>query len=158
MAARKKATKKSSGKKTKPARRAAGKKAATKLKSAKKKAPSKTAAKKVTAPATKVAPAKPTPSPVSMSAPKPVPKGVAPRPTPPPVATGSIAADEVNLGHLMALRPRIHVGFRPSAFGEAKLALADARYATIQDAARAVAEKAIEISNESGGQDPFVRR
>ncbi|MGH9888349.1 MAG: hypothetical protein ACREBE_22635, partial [bacterium] len=74
---------------------------------------------------------------------------------PPQVATGSIAADEVNLGHVMALRPRIHVGFKPSAFGQAKLALVDARYATIEEAARAVAEKAIEISNESPGRDPF---
>jgi hypothetical protein len=58
----------------------------------------------------------------------------------------------------MALRPRVHVGFKPSAFGEAKRALADSRYATIEEAARAVAEKAIEISNQSSPKSPFSRR
>ena len=80
-------------------------------------------------------------------------------PAPPlPAATGTVIADEVVLGHVMALRPRIHVGFKPSAFSDAKRALAEARYATIEEAARAVAEKAIEISNDSSRQDPFSRR
>lgn len=58
----------------------------------------------------------------------------------------------------MGLRPRIHVGFKRSAFADAKRALADARYATIEEAARSVAEKAIEISNDSSHKDPFSRR
>jgi hypothetical protein len=64
----------------------------------------------------------------------------------------------VLLGHVMALRPRIHVGFKPSAFADAKRALADARYASLEEAARAVVEKAIEISNASPHQSPFSRR
>jgi hypothetical protein len=52
----------------------------------------------------------------------------------------------------MALRPRVHVGFKPSAFADAKRALADERYATIELAARAVAEKAIELTNAPRGK------
>jgi len=81
-----------------------------------------------------------------------------PRPAP-PVQTalplgGGISAADVNLGHVAALRPRTHTGFKPEAFQEAKRALVDVRYATIEEAARAVAEKAVELSNESG-PDPF---
>jgi len=56
----------------------------------------------------------------------------------------------VNLGHVAALRPRTHTGFKPEAFQDAKRALVGVRYATIEEAARAVAEKAVELSNESG--------
>ena len=77
---------------------------------------------------------------------------------PSPVPAGTVTADEVLLGHVMGLRPRIHVGFKQSAFADAKRALAEARYASIDEAARAVAEKAIEISNESSRKDPFSRR
>ena len=48
--------------------------------------------------------------------------------------------------------------FKPTAFVEAKRALAENRYATIEAAARAVAEKAIEISNEFSPPSPFERR
>jgi hypothetical protein len=67
-----------------------------------------------------------------------------------------VSAEQVTLGHVMSLRPRIHVGFKPSAFADAKRALADAGFASIEEAARAVSAKAIEISNEA--QDPFSRR
>jgi hypothetical protein len=62
----------------------------------------------------------------------------------------------VTLASVMSLRPRIHVGFKPSAFADAKRALAEERFASIEDAARAVATKAIEISNDPR-QDPFGR-
>ena len=61
-----------------------------------------------------------------------------------------ITAADVNLGHIAGLKPRTHTGFKPEAFQEAKRALADARYSTIEEAARAVAEKATELSNDSG--------
>ncbi|HTO52571.1 MAG TPA: hypothetical protein VMR50_04220 [Myxococcota bacterium] len=72
--------------------------------------------------------------------------------TPPPTipAGGGVSAAEVNLGHIVALRPRTHTGFKPESFQEAKRALADQRFASIEEAARAVAEKAVELSNESG--------
>ena len=44
-----------------------------------------------------------------------------------------------------------HAGFKPEAFMEAKRALADRSFASIEDAARAVADKAVELSNEDGG-------
>jgi len=76
----------------------------------------------------------------------------------PPVPQNDITVAAVSLGHVMALRPRIHVGFKPSAFMDAKRALVDSRYASIEEAARAVARKAIEISNDSPLPDPFARR
>ncbi len=87
-------------------------------------------------------------------APKPAaPKAVQPALVPPPGApAGSVSAAEVNMGHVMALQT--HTGFKMEAFTEAKRALADRRFASIDDAARAVAEKAVELSNDAGG-DPF---
>jgi hypothetical protein len=76
-------------------------------------------------------------------------------PAAPVAREGKFTSEDVNLGHLMELR--LHVGFKATAFGDAKRALADERYATIDDAARAVAETAIEISNDSSGRDPFER-
>ena len=145
MAERKKRTKKAKASKTK-GRPVAKKPSLPKKKSApKKKGPAKKPAS-VAAPPKQAIPVKLTPKPVGPPAP------------PAPAPAGGVIADEVVLGHVMALRPRIHVGFKPSAFSDAKRALADARYATIEEAARAVAEKAIEISNDSSRQNPFSRR
>lgn len=137
MAARKKVVKRKAGaapakKKASPARKAAA--------PAKKKAAAP--AKKKAAVAAKAKPAA-TPKPVA---------------APPPAAAGAISADAVLLGHVMGLRPRVHVGFKPSAFADAKRALAGERYATLEAAARAVAEKAIELSNEFSPGSPFSRR
>jgi hypothetical protein len=136
------------------------KKSAPKKSGAKKPAPKK-AGKKKAAAAKKKAAAKPAPKP--KAAPKPVttpptaPKAAPVRvPTPAPAApaTGGVSAADVNLGHVVALRPRTHTGFKPEAFAEAKRALSDQRFPTIEEATRAVAEKAVELSNESG-PDPF---
>ena len=150
------AKKKSPAKKKAPARKAAPKKAAKKSAAPKKAAPKK--AVKKAAPAQKKAAPK-------SAAPKQMPSAkrvratppTAPKPAPAPSFEGGISAADVNLGHIAALRPRTHTGFRPEAFQEAKRALADARYPTIEDAARAVAEKAVELSNQGGGHghDPF---
>ena len=152
MAARKKTAKKAAAKPTRA--RKLSKSAAPAKKKAAAPARKKTPAKKPAARASKpkaAAATKPAPKPVVAPAPA--------RPAAPaPHAAGTVSAEEVSLGHVMALRPRVHVGFKPSAFGDAKRALADERYATIQDAARAVVEKAIEISNESPSRSPFSRR
>jgi hypothetical protein len=152
MAERKKSAKKKAPAKKAKARPAAGKSSAPAKKktAARKKSP----ARKPASEATRKKPA---------SAAKPAPKAVtAPAPRtaapPPPAPAGTVGADEVLLGHVMALRPRIHVGFKPSAFADAKRALVEERYASIETAARAVADKAIEISNASSRQDPFSRR
>jgi hypothetical protein len=147
MAARKKKAKKTPAKKKVGARKVskaaapARKKAAPRKKAAVKKPPSRAARK---APAAKPAP-KPT------AAESPAKKAAAP-------PAGTFATDAVLLSHVMALRPRVHVGFKPSAFADAKRSLADRRYATIEEATRAVVEKAIEISNEFSPGSPFGRR
>lgn len=167
MAAGKKTTGKKkagkSGKAGKPApKKSGGKK---KVATAPKKSPAKPVAAKAPA-----APAKPAASPVPPAAlaPAPSPKPPAPRPvapmkplpsTPPRPAArpgGGAAAADVNLGHILALRPRAHAGFKPEAFQEAKRLLANETYATIEEAARAVAEKAVELSNKSG-PTPFPK-
>jgi hypothetical protein len=70
------------------------------------------------------------------------------RPTasPAPTGGGTVLAAEVHLGHFFALRPRVETSFRPDDLRRAKQALAEERYRTIEDAARAVAEKALELA------------
>lgn len=77
-----------------------------------------------------------------------------------PVAkTGpSVSAQQVNLGHVFALRPRVNTGFSPEAFREAVRVLTDERYATLEEATRAVAARAVELSNSGPGGSPFQRR
>jgi hypothetical protein len=69
-----------------------------------------------------------------------------------------VTVQDVNLGHIFALRPRVQGGFNPEAFRDARRALAEEKYASLADAARAVAEKAVELSNAGPGRDPFQRR
>jgi hypothetical protein len=160
MAARKKIAKKTpakpSGKVTRAAapakKRASGKKAPAKKPASRAARPKASAARGPQARAAQKAPAKKTAGKAVASAATPVPR------SPVPPVAGAIGANDVLLSHVMSLRPRIHVGFKPNAFIEAKRALADQRYANLQDAARAVAEKAIEISNEFSPPSPFERR
>lgn len=151
MAARKKSAKKTPAGKPGKAKKTSRPAAPSKKKTAsRKKAPAKKPASRATRPKAAAA-AKPLAKPAAAPAPP------APRPADPPPVAGAVGANDVLLSHVMALRPRIHVGFKPSAFSDAKRALADQRYATLQDAARAVAEKAIEISNEFSPRSPFER-
>jgi len=155
-------TKKKAKQAAAPKKKAATKKVGAKKKSAPKRAPKKPVAKAARAKATpKTAPtskpvvvAKPAapsvPKPVAQPKPAPQPKPAAAKPAPAPRTGAGITAADVNLGHIAGLKPRTHTGFKPEAFQEAKRLLADARYATIAEAARAVAEKATELSNESG--------
>ena len=62
----------------------------------------------------------------------------------------SVAA--VNLGHIFALRPRVNTAFPQAEFLKAKRELADERYASIPDAARALAEKALENVQRKPGK------
>jgi len=161
MAQSKKKTKKAA-----PKKKTATEKVGAKKKSAPKPAAKKKPAKKPAVAAKATAKTAPTSKPVPLAkpsaplAPKPAaqPKPATPKPeaapAPAPRMSGGITAADVNLGHIAGLKPRTHTGFRPEAFQEAKRALADARYTTIEEAARAVAEKATELSNESG-PDPF---
>lgn len=69
----------------------------------------------------------------------------------------SVTVQDVNLGHIFALRPRVQPGFNPEAFRGARRALAEEKYASVAEAARALAEKAVELSN-APGRDAFQRR
>lgn len=52
------------------------------------------------------------------------------------------------MGHVFGLRPRVHTGFKPEDFRRARQMLAEEFYADVDAAARAVAEKAVELSRE----------
>lgn len=152
----------------KAARVGGKKKAATKKAGAKRSAPKRAKAKKKAAPVKKkkgatakrkAAPAKAKPA--AKPAPKPavmkpeVAKPV-PRPAPAPVApAGGVSTREVNRGHVFALQPRVNAGFSPQAFDDARRELSDVLYGTIDEAARAVAERALELSNERPDREPF---
>ncbi len=137
-AAKKKVAKKSSSKKKVAKKKVAKKKVATKApvkKAPVKKAPAKKAAKTV---AKKTeAPKKETKKVVTPQAPDPKPKS-APK--------GKFLAAGVNLGHVFTLRPRLETSFRQADFRTAKLHLQDEGYETLEEAVRAVAEKALELT------------
>ena len=59
-----------------------------------------------------------------------------------------IRASGVNMGHIFALRPRATTSFPQRDLNDAKQALADESYSTIEEAARAVAERALEITHD----------
>jgi len=71
---------------------------------------------------------------------------------------GDVAVTTVNLGHVFALRPRVNTSFPQSEFAKAKAELEDERFASIQEAARAVAEKALENTNRKTGKSGIGRR
>ena len=58
----------------------------------------------------------------------------------------------VNMGHVFALRPRVKSAFRQEHFLNARRLLEGESYASVEEAARAVAEKALELSNDPKGK------
>jgi len=145
MAARKKAR---VAKTKAPAKKSAAKKKVAAKKPAKRAAAPKKKAAKAKAKPKATPPTKPTAAPAPMPAIAAKPAVVAARPAPPP---GSITAADVNLGHVAQLGT--HAGFKLEAFQAAKRALEGEHWATIEEAARAVATRAVEISNENGGRN-----
>ena len=65
---------------------------------------------------------------------------------------------DVNLGHVFALRPRVQTSFKPGDFAQAKERLREESYADLPAAARAVAEKALEMTHEGGSRTSTRRR
>jgi hypothetical protein len=128
--AKKAPTKKAAAKKA-PARKAPGKDGPAKRAPAKK-GPAKQAPGRPAAPAH-------APSPEPAEAPKKA------RPA------GPVSALDVNLGHVFALRPRVSTSFRQEDFRAAKHLLEEEGYARIEEAARAVVEKALSLTREAGG-------
>lgn len=55
---------------------------------------------------------------------------------------------DVNISHLFSLRPRVNTSFKPGDLNTAKHQLKDDTYKDIQAAARAVAERALELNHE----------
>jgi len=160
MTAKKKSAAKKA-KKKKAAKKTAAKKKVEKKPAAKKKAAKKSGAKKATNKAAKKAPKK--------AAKKPSKKGAAKKATPPgsdakkpapkkaASAKGGIASGEVHMGHLFSLRPRVNMSFKPDDLRAAKQRLVDESYATIGEAARAVADLALELSHSGGKLKPHGR-
>jgi hypothetical protein len=67
-------------------------------------------------------------------------------------AAATISSLSVNMGHVFALRPRTNSSFRPGDFMTAKHQLQDESYASLPEAARAVAERALELTHDSGSR------
>ena len=112
----------------------AAKKAATKKPAAKKAAAKKAAAKKA-------------------AAKKPVAKKAAAKPK----AKDALAKD-VHVGHVFALKPRVDKSFRRDDFRQAKELLQDEAYESPAAAARAVAEKALELTRKGPPKRGFGSR
>ncbi len=64
--------------------------------------------------------------------------------------SGPASSMSVNTGHVFSLRPRVNSSYRQADFFKARLQLQDESYASIQEAARAVADKALELTRDDG--------
>lgn len=71
----------------------------------------------------------------------------------------TVSSIKVNLAHVLALRPRVSPSFRQADFLTARQLLQDEAYASIEEAARAVAEKALSMTHEGPSKrGPKARR
>ena len=68
---------------------------------------------------------------------------------------GKVSSLAVNRGHLFALRPRVSGAFRQEDFIAARRLLEGEAYASIGEAARAVAKRALSLSNDPKGKRDF---
>lgn len=145
-ASKKPAVKKPAAKKT-AGKKAAARKTPSKKGAAKKASPKKAAAKQAVpkkADAKKAAPTKATGA--KDAGAKAAPAAKTKR------AADGISSTAVNMGMLFALRPRVNKSFRQDDFLTARRLLADESYATLEEAARAVAERALALSHEPKGR------
>lgn len=62
---------------------------------------------------------------------------------------GAVTASQVNLGHVFALKPRVSTSFKQADFLAARHLLEDESYGSLGEAARAVAEKALALTNDT---------
>ena len=69
-----------------------------------------------------------------------------------PTAKASVSSLAINVGHVFSLRPRVPKSFRDGDFRKARVLLQDEVYASVEEAARAVAEKALELTHEGGSK------
>jgi len=73
-------------------------------------------------------------------------------------AKGGVGVEGVTLGHLFALRPRVNTSFPQAEFLKAKRALAEERYGSLEEAARALAERALADANRKPAKHSIRRR
>jgi len=59
-----------------------------------------------------------------------------------------VSSAQVSMGHVFSLRPRVATSFRPDDFRRARQLLAEESYPDVLKAARAVVEKALELTHE----------
>jgi len=71
---------------------------------------------------------------------------------------GGVSAMSVHLGHVFQLRPRVNTSYRPTDFTTARQLLRDETYASVQEAARAVVEKALELTHKGSPLQRSKRR
>ena len=69
-----------------------------------------------------------------------------------------VSVDAVNLGHIFALRPRVPTAFPQEGLRRAKDELSEERFGSIEEAARAVAEKALGTSQKKPSKHGIGRR
>jgi len=141
MAARTSSKKKAAKKRT--AKKQAARKAPAKKKAAKK-APAARATAKKTA-ARKAAPRQAVRTETARG------RTAAGKPAAPARKTGGVSSEGVHLGHVFALRPRVPTSFRQADFLKARSLLSGESFASVEEAARAVVEKALDLTHEGGG-------
>lgn len=73
-------------------------------------------------------------------------------------SASGIRSNQVVLAHLFALKPRVAMAFKPDDFRQAKQLLEDESYESIPEAARAVAERALELTRTGGISKRLKRR
>jgi hypothetical protein len=119
----KKSAKKTTPKKTAPKKKTGGKRTAKAEESAEGGEPAKAPAARKRAPASKAKKAEKKPK-------------------------AEVSSLSVNLGHVFSLRPRVSKTFRQADFLTARQLLQDEGYDNIEEAARAVAEKALDLTHK----------
>jgi len=126
------------------------KKSAKKAKTAPKKKAAKTAVKKAAKKGAKKGAKKAAKKPAKAAADVPAPaEPDSGKSDEPAVEAGEavISSLSINMGHVFALRPRVTTSFKAGDFSAAKHQLSDEAYSDIQQAAKAVAEKALELTH-----------
>lgn len=133
------------------ARRTAPKSSGTK-KAAKKKAPAAKRPPAKKAPAAKKPPAKKAPAAKRAPAKKAAAKKPAEEKRAAKTGAKGVSSTAVNRGDVLALRPRVSTTFRQEDFLKARRLLDEESYATLEEASRAVAERALSLSNDPKGK------
>ncbi len=71
---------------------------------------------------------------------------------------GTVSSMKVNASHVFSLRPRVSTSYRQADFRTARQLLQDEDYADIEEATRAVVEKALEMTREGPSKRSFKPR